>query len=71
MAERTALNSPRSYMDVNGQLHALAALSPGKNPLVSTEQFAGLASESVWKEGEVERSLCTIGNLTPAQPLSQ
>ena len=59
-------------MDVIGQLHALAALSPGKkNPFVSTEQVAGLAPESVWKEGEVERSLGAIGNLTVAQPLVQ
>jgi hypothetical protein len=58
-------------MDVSGQLHAVTALSPRKNPFVSTEQDAGLAPESVWKEGEVERSLGAIGNLTPAQPLGQ
>ena len=44
-------------MDVSGQLHALAALPPGKNPFLSTEQAAGLAPESVWREGEVERLL--------------
>lgn len=59
------------YVEVSGQLHALAALSPGKNPFVSTEQDVGLAPESVWKEGEVARSLGADGNLTPAQPLAQ
>lgn len=58
-------------MDVIGQLHALTALSPGKNPFVSTEQDVGLTPESIWKEGEVERSLGDIGNQTPAQPLAQ
>jgi hypothetical protein len=59
------------YIDVSGQLPTLAALSPDKNPFVSTQQDAGLVPESVWNEGEVERSLDAIGNLTPGQPLAQ
>jgi hypothetical protein len=35
-------------MEVNGQLHAPAALHPGKQPLVTTELEAGWAPEQVW-----------------------
>jgi hypothetical protein len=35
-------------MEVSGQLQALAALPPGKEPLVPTGYEAGWAPESVW-----------------------
>jgi len=36
-------------MEVSGQLHALAVLLQGKEPLVSIEGEAGWAPEPVWK----------------------
>jgi hypothetical protein len=39
---------PWHQMEVSGQLHALAALLPGKEPMVPTEQEAGWAPEPVW-----------------------
>jgi hypothetical protein len=38
-------------MEVSGQLHAPAALPPGKEPLVSIGQEAGWAPEPFWTPG--------------------
>jgi len=38
-------------MEVSGQLHAPAALSPGKEPLVSIVQEAGWAPEPLDSSG--------------------
>jgi len=35
-------------MEVSGQLHALVALPPGKEPLVSIGQETGWAPEHFW-----------------------
>jgi hypothetical protein len=39
---------PRHWMEVSGQLHAPAALPPGKGPLVPIGQEAGWAPEPFW-----------------------
>jgi hypothetical protein len=41
---------------VSGQIHALAALSPGKQPLVPIVQEAGWAPEPVWTTWRSENS---------------
>jgi hypothetical protein len=35
-------------MEVSGQIHAPAALPPGKEPLVTTGKEAGWAPDPVW-----------------------
>jgi hypothetical protein len=44
----TLILLPRHYMEESGQLHALANLLPGKEPLVSIGYEAGWAPEPVW-----------------------
>jgi hypothetical protein len=44
-------------MKVNGQLHALSALHPGKEPPVLTGKEAGWDTELVWTTWKRENSL--------------
>jgi hypothetical protein len=51
-------------MEVSGQLHAPAALPPGKEPLVTTRQEAGWALELVsiqWQGGK-NPNIVPVGN---------
>jgi len=50
-------------MEFNGQPHALAALSPGKDHMVPTEWEAGWASDLVWTFWEFETLDCAVGSL--------
>jgi len=38
----------RHLMEVSGQLHTSAALTPGREPLVPIGEEAGWAAETVW-----------------------
>jgi hypothetical protein len=49
-------------MEVIGQLHAPAALPPGKEPPVSIEYEDGWASEPVWTLRRKYKSLSLAGN---------
>jgi hypothetical protein len=52
-------------MEVSGQLHALAALTPGKEPLVPTGQEVGWATEPVWTRWFVIiMAMITLGQCT-------
>jgi hypothetical protein len=55
-------------VEVNGQLHAPAALPPGKQPLVVIGQEAGLAPEPVRTRWWREKSLAPVGTITPDHP---
>jgi hypothetical protein len=58
-------------MEVVGQIHAPAALSPEKEPPVPIGYEAGWASEPVWTLWRRETS-CTAGNRTWAvQPVAR
>jgi hypothetical protein len=48
---------PRNYMEMSGQFHAPAALSPGKEPPVPIGQDAGWAPEPVLSFEREEKSL--------------
>jgi hypothetical protein len=52
-------------MEVSGQLHGPAALSPRKETLVSIEQEAGWAPEPVWALWWREKSPAPAGTRTP------
>jgi hypothetical protein len=61
---------PGHWLEVCGQLHAPAALPPGKEPPVPIGQEAGCAPEPVWTLWRREKS-CTAGNRTRAvQPVA-
>jgi hypothetical protein len=49
-------------MKVSSQFHALAALLPQKEPLLSIEQEAHLSPELVWMLWRTEKSLIPAGN---------
>jgi hypothetical protein len=51
---------------MNGQLHASAALPPGKDPQVPIEMEAVWAPELVWMLLSKEKSLASAGSRTPA-----
>jgi hypothetical protein len=55
---------PRYYMEVSGQLHAPAALPPGKNSLVPIGQEAGWAPEPFWTRWWREKFPAPAGNRT-------
>jgi hypothetical protein len=42
-------------MEVSGQLHVLAALTPGKEALISIGSEAGWAPELVWMQWQREK----------------
>jgi hypothetical protein len=48
-----------------GQLHAPSALSPGKEPPVTTGQGAGWAPQPIWKKG---KSFARAGCRNPDRP---
>jgi hypothetical protein len=52
-------------MEVSGQYHAPAALTPGKEPLVPIGQRAGYAPEPVWTLWNTEKSLPLATHRTP------
>jgi hypothetical protein len=57
-------------MEVSGQLHALATMTPGKEPPVPIGYEAGSAPEPVWTLWGKEKS-CTAGNRTrDVQPVA-
>jgi hypothetical protein len=56
-------------MDVSRQLHALAALLPGKKQPVPTGYEAGWSPEPAWKLWRREKSLAPVGNRTPTVQL--
>jgi hypothetical protein len=59
-------------MEVSGQLHAPAALPPGKKPLVPIGQEAGWAPEPFWTRWFREKFQAPAGNRTPiVQPVAQ
>jgi hypothetical protein len=60
-------------MEVSGQLHTPAALPPGKEPLVPTEQEAEWAPEMVWTRGEEQENSEPLPGLEPPiiQPVAQ
>jgi len=47
---------------MSGQLHAQVDLTPGKEPLVSIVQEAGLASDPVWTQWWREKFPAPTGN---------
>jgi hypothetical protein len=51
-------------MEVSGQIHAPAALTQGKEPLVATEWEAVWASEIVWMWWKREKNPTPAGNQT-------
>jgi hypothetical protein len=53
-------------MEVSGQLHAPAALHPGKEPSLSIRSEAGWTPEPVWMLGSREIILGPVKNQTPA-----
>jgi hypothetical protein len=59
-------------MEVSGQLHAPAALSPGKEPLVPIVQEAGWAPEPFWMQWWGEKFPTPAGTRPPiVQPVAQ
>jgi hypothetical protein len=58
-------------MEVSGQLHAPAALSPEKEPLVPIGEEAGWASEPFWTQWRREKFPALAGNRTlePRSPV--
>jgi hypothetical protein len=52
-------------MGVSGQLHAPAALYPGKGPPVPIGQEAGWVPVPVWTQGLEEKSSAPVGDRTP------
>jgi hypothetical protein len=54
------------YVEVSGQLHALATLPPGKEPLVPIGWEAGWLPELVWTLQGREKSVAPSRNRTPA-----
>jgi hypothetical protein len=59
---------PRHQTEMSGQLHASAALPPGKEPLVPTGQDAGCAPEPVWTRWRREKFSAPSGTGTPNHP---
>jgi hypothetical protein len=58
-------------MEVSGQLHAPAALPPGKGPPVPIREGDRRAPESVWTLWRKDKS-CTAGNRIQAvQPVAR
>jgi len=57
-------------MEVSDQLHALAALPLGKEPMVPTGQETGWAPEAVWTQWKKKNSqpLWGIKSLNPNHP---
>jgi hypothetical protein len=55
---------PRHYMEMSGQLHALATLAPEKEPLVSIGQEDGWDPEPFWTRWR-EKFSAPAGNRTP------
>jgi hypothetical protein len=55
-------------MEVNGQLHAPAALPAGKEPLVPIGQEAGWAPEPVWTRWWREKFPVPAETRTPDHP---
>jgi hypothetical protein len=53
---RSTFSWPRHYLEVSGQLHALAALPPEKEPQVPIGQEDGWNSEPVWTIWRSENS---------------
>jgi hypothetical protein len=53
---RSIFSWPRHYFEVSGQLHAPAALHPGKEPPVPIGQEAGWVPEPVWTTWTRENS---------------
>jgi hypothetical protein len=63
---------PSHYKEVSGQLHAPAALPPGKEPLVPARQEAGWAPEPAWKRWWRKKILihCRDSNFRSLSPWS-
>jgi hypothetical protein len=58
-------------MEVNGQLHAPAALSTGKEPLIPIVYEVGWTPEPMWTLWSTETSLAPPGKRTPVvQPVA-
>jgi hypothetical protein len=60
-------------MEVSDQLHALAPLPTGKEPVVNTGQDAGWAPELVWMLWSREKALAMLGikpRLFSPQPIN-
>jgi hypothetical protein len=56
-------------MVVSGQLHASAALQPGKDLSVSIGYEVGCAPETVWTRWRGEKKIpAPVGNLNPRRP---
>jgi hypothetical protein len=53
---RSTFSWPRQKLEVSGQLHAPAALTPGKEPPVPIEQEVRWTSEPVWTIWRSENS---------------
>jgi hypothetical protein len=58
-------------MEVNGQLHAPAALPPVKRAPIPVLQEAGLAPEPVWMLWRREKSLCFWQESNPVSSVVQ
>jgi hypothetical protein len=61
-------------MEVSGQLHAPAALPPGKEPLIPTRWKAGWASEPLWTRWGIDKFPAPAGTRNPdhsAHPVSK
>jgi hypothetical protein len=54
---RSTFSFPQQYLEVNGQLHAPAALPPRKEPLVSIEYEVECTPVPVWTTWRREKSL--------------
>jgi hypothetical protein len=59
------LMSALHTIQMSGQLHAAAALPPGKEPLIQIEEEARQAPEPAWMLWEREKSLVPTGNRNP------
>jgi hypothetical protein len=53
---RSTFSWPRHWLEVSGQLHAPAALPPGKEPPVPFEYEVGWTAEPVWTIWRSENS---------------